>query len=208
MKKVLLSHTNQKGFSPIFIIVAVILVGVSVFFLKNSQKFTSESSQSPSQSETKVGTGLGKEEGDTYTFYYPSGYVKSQIENSEVLNYKNGSTKAVEPESIFLNIVQNSKRKAAPTLETCSKVAETFRKKSDDEIKSAMVLDTNNHGCKITTQSKIDGVNDSIVIVEKDLWNKTGNDYSIYSVRAVYYANASKDQAEQLNNAASQFTLK
>ena len=208
------SNTSQKGFSPILIIVSIVVLGLlAVGALKvkvnNTNPSSSNNNSLVNQKPIDV---LDVTQNETYAFYYPKGYIKEEGKDYALL-YSNPQSKAVVAESVFLYVGKLDQKIAQkPTYEFCKNFAErTFRTKEDDEIKAEVAFGGfgggKGVGCKIVAISKIDGVNDATVIVEKNLWNEEGSD-TIHRVRAVYYQNASKEQDEILKLAVDMFTLK
>ncbi|MBU0999036.1 hypothetical protein KKG24_01875 [Patescibacteria group bacterium] len=191
----------QKRYLVIVIIGIIVVLGVFLLVaLVGSRKTLPQT------------TDFDKVESDSYIFYYPRSYVEGELGEKDVLNYMNSDTGAVDSESIFLRIETRNTRAATPTYQDCLKLAEMYRQKGDDEIKAEIVRGGlhggEGVGCKIVAKSKIEGVNDSVVIVEKILWHDSGDDYSIYRARTAYYANASSGESDALNLAIDQFTLK
>lgn len=155
---------------------------------------------------------LARVEDDNYFFYYPNYYTEGNPQNLEVYFYENSNTSAVEKENISLKIERVQQKPSYPTYEFCMKFAETFRTKEEDVIKTEVVSgglgDGKGAGCKVTANMPIDGINDSVVIVEKSLWDQNSNDNNIYRMAAIYYSNASKDEAQILGMAVDSLTLK
>lgn len=190
----------------LFVIVFVVPFMIGFLSTVNPKKSIEMAQQKTNESKLQS---IG---GSAYIFYYPNNYVKSQLGDKGILNYQNSTTKAVEPESIFLKVENVGKELPSPTYQSCLNIAESMRRKAEDEIKAEVVRggfgDKNGVGCKMTMKMPIAGVNDAVMIVQKSLWNETGSDNSIYSVRALYYSNASRGEADILNLAVDRFELK
>lgn len=209
MKTAIYKKGSQKGFSPIFIIIGIVVVAFGAYALlaaRGPQK-TQSTVTEQNQENTSLDNLLDKVVDTKYVFYYPKGYVKSESGEEDKLTYKNSNSKAVEPESIVLRIQAGSKA-IQPTYNACVKIGEAFRNKGDDEIKAEVVAMDKNQGCKINSAEKVDGVNDRVVSIRKILWYKNGTDYSSYEAHAFYFENASKDEAKRLGLAIDQFDIK
>ncbi len=214
---------SQKGLSTILLIVLIVVaILVLVIVLPVAKVFlgigsTPQQNSTPTQStEKKVGyENFDKLETDSSVFYYPKGYIKKDPPsdwNPKASYYANPNSKAVSPEDIGVFPSGKSDTKLdAPTYDYCVKKGEELRKKTDDDIKVEVaqggIAKGKGAGCKVTIKSPIGhGINDSGVNILKVLWN-VGQD-NLYIVRASYYANASSSEAEKLNLAIDQFTLK
>ncbi len=183
-------------------IVTVTLVGAFVF---------SKSSNSTKQEVTS--DSFRKVEGSSYIFYYPDVYLKSNDTPNVEQVYKNPNSQAVSPEELLLIVQPRTQNLPAPTYEYCLKTAQSMREKGDDQITAEIAHggfgDGNGIGCKYIYKSKVaDDINDSVVIVGKDLWYPEGEDKSAYRARTIYFENAGKAEAKTLNHAIDQFTLK
>jgi len=193
-------QSPQKTPTYVKIILVLVILGVLYFFLKpqNNVKLTSEDFKTVNET--------------AYTFYYPKNYAQASLGEGQVLNYQNQNTKAIEAEVIFLKIESVDSELPTPTYESCLEFAELMRQTADDTIKVEVANggfgEGNGVGCKISIEMPISGVNDSGMIIQKTLWDKTEGDNKIYTVRAIYYSNASKDEASKLDLAVDQFTLK
>lgn len=190
----------------LFAIVFIVPFMIGLLSTVNPKKSIEKAERMANQSE------LASISENSYVFYYPKSYTKGSLEDKEVQKFENPNTKAVEPESIFLRIEPSNRKMPNPTYESCSKVSESFRQKAEDEIKAEVAYggfgDGKGVGCKIIVKMPVAGVNDSVMIIEKTLWDDKGTDNSIYRVRALYYSNASKDEAGILNLAVDNFALK
>lgn len=155
---------------------------------------------------------LAQIDDNAYTFYYPSNYTKSAPQNDEMYFYENLNTSAVEPENIALKVENIKQKPSKPTYEFCSKYSETYRTKAEDEIKAEVVTGGlgggKGIGCKVIVNTPIEGVNDSIMMVEKALWDTENNDNNIYRSIAIYFSNASENESGALNMAVDGLTLK
>jgi len=205
MKRTSRKMFSQKGLSPIVVIVLAAVIGLGAFIFYNN----SLNNNPQTKPQSKTTSVLEKIEGPSYVFYYPKDYLKAKLEaENEVLAYQNYNSKAVVPEVIVLRVSPQKEIFAPPTYQGCLGFGETFRTKADDQIKAEVAIGHNQgHGCKITIVGPIDGINDSTVTIIKYLWFKEGTDYSLYQTRALFYQNASRDQAEILNAAVDSFTL-
>ncbi len=218
MKTATYKKISQKGLSPIIIVIILAIIVVGGFIIYNSQKSSSTYNQSVNNQQslpsTQTSQGFNNIDGQNYVFYFPNDYIKAELGKDDVLNYKNSKTKAIVPERIFLKITKGTKNLGTPNYQLCLKAAELERRKQDDEIKAEVAsgnyngTNTKGVGCKIVIKSKVEGVNDALITVEKDLWSSDKTDYSIYIAGAVYYENASKDEAQKLEASVDQFTLK
>lgn len=218
MKTVISKKSSSKGFSKLLLIILIPVGLFILIFLFNFVKtffFTGIPSNTPIQSQSE--SGFGKVEDTAYIFYYPKDYVKGELGQSDrgekdVLNYKNPNTKAIVPESLFLRIDKGDQKLSEPTYELCKNLSEGYREKAKDEIEAELVHggfgNGKGVGCKVMVKSSITGVNDATVIVVKFLWDPKEPYGTIYKAKAVYYANASKDQAQRLELAIDQFSLK
>lgn len=214
MKKSLLKqkrNSSQKGFSPIAIVLTVItvvaiLLVVTMSLPKNPQQPSTNQQTNVSQNDQT----LDKVEDQAYVFHYPKGYVKQNKEGN-VLNYENPNTKATTPESISLKIEETGKTIQAPTPAFCGMLAKQFRIKESDNL-TFDVLESEKGiigvGCRIIAISKVDGVNDSVVSLNKLMWNPNDQTGKLYKVRALAFEVASKDQSTGLKEAINAFTLK
>lgn len=214
---------SQKGLSPIIIVIILAAVGVGAFVLlkggsvTNNNSSSSQPTQSSQQTSPQAREGLDKVEDPAYNFYYPKGYVKGELSqdeagNKDVLDYKNPKTKATDPEEILLRITKTDKKLIIPAYEQCQKLGETFRQKADDQITAEVARgglgDGKGVGCKVTVKYQVPGVNDKSDFIEKQLWDSQAQQATIYKVRALYFENASSDQAKILDTAVNEFTLK
>lgn len=199
-----MSTQNAEGSSkkkPILVVLLILAVLVGLYFF-----FSSKGTRELTPEDFK------KEDGETYVFYYPADYVKGEVVEGDTSRYENGNTKAVEAERIYFGSQVLEQKLQTPTYENCLAAAEQSRQTADDEIKvevaNAGINGGKGEGCKTIMKMPIPGVNDSVVRISKSLWNRTEEDLSVYTVVAIYFANASKDEAEKLNLAVDQFTLK
>lgn len=214
---------SQKGLSPIYIIVGVVVLAVIAFTFyssKNLQKTSSPNDQTSRTTdvgkavEDRFLTVADKIDTDKYTFYYPKGYVKANPEKDTLvkgyeLAYKNPNSRATIPELMLLSIIKNNQKLGIFGYQQCLGFAETKRQSSKEKIEVSVISDEKFHGCKIKSTDPIDGVNDAAVSMSNFLWLKDQtSDLSIYLVKAVYYANASKDQADILDTTVDSFILK
>jgi hypothetical protein len=193
------------GLLGIFVIFIVIPLIMGILSSVNPNKAVQMAKQKTTENS------IQKIEGTSYTFFYPQGYEVVNEEGKD-LNYINKNSQAVSPESIFLFSTKRNGKISPPTYQMCADVAEKSRQKQDDEITAEVAYGgyegSKGSGCKITVRSKINDINDTTVSVEKDLWYESGKVYSLYAVRAVYFGNASKNEAAKLNLAVDQFGLK
>lgn len=217
MKRNYKKKYSQKGMSRTIVIVgvviAVVVLGAILLGLNGSNKaIPINNQQSQSSSQSQIETEFDKVEDKSYVFYYPKGYVRGDVSQKQVLAYKNSNSKAVSPEEIFLIIETVGEKIDEPDYEFCKEFAEGFRRKGDDEITAEITRggfgSGKGSGCKIVAKSKIDGVNDASVIVEKQLLDPQDTQGTLYRVRAIYFVNASSDQVEKLDTAVDLFTLK
>lgn len=200
---------------PVILVIIVLIFMFGVFFLEALFVAVPSETQKKVLVTEPVEKNFEKVEGDNYVFSYPKGYVKSEPREApagqrEILRYVNPSTKAVEAESIALRVESLSGRMQKPDYQLCSKAAEDMRQKPDDEIKGEVAHGgKEGWGCETVLKINIgSGIDDSVVRVEKSLWYETGDDFTVYSAIAIYYALASQDEAARLDLAVDQFTLK
>lgn len=199
---------NQKGFSPIIVIVGIIVVLIGLLiYMQISSKANISSKQSVGFSDFE------KIDSPDYVFYYPKGYIEGGLYQGDMLAYNNPKTEVAEAESIHLSKQSSARNLSRPSYQFCAQMAENYRAKKDDEIKAEVAFGVSDGsggvGCKIVAKSKVsDQINDSAVVVERTLWHDTGSDTNIYTAKAVYFAVASTDQAERLDLAVDQFSLK
>lgn len=139
-----------------------------------------------------------------FSLFYPKGYIKADPRGSEVIVFENSNTVAASPESISLRTENTSLPEA--TYQLCQKYGESFQVAKDDEIEARVAITGKGTGCEVKQISQVPGVNDRVVNEEKALWYPSSN--TIYKVRAIYFENASRDQAKRLDTAVDQFTLK
>lgn len=202
---------SQKGFSTITVIGVLVIIGVlaaGLLVISGSKKPMLDRGPSFSPKISGV-TEFEKIEDSSYVFYYPKRYTKSPSQNKEVLRYINPNTKAVEAESITLTIEPQSERLWRPNFDKCSSIARGFLTKEGDKVvKAEAIFEENSYGCRIITTIDVTGVNDEVVINSKYLWKTTGDDYSLYHAKALYYANASRGEADRLDLAVNKFKLK
>ncbi len=217
MKTASKRYSNQKGFSPAFIVVGVVILLVIAFVLFSFKKSTSTDStnnQQPSTVSTTQPTNgkFDKIETDKYIFYYPKGYVvgTGRAEDGDILMYQNPNTQRISPEKIVLRSTSHKQLSPTPTYQTCLNQAENFRAKTDDQIKAEAVAgDEKSYGCIVTISSPSKQIGGPVVVQIKYLWYKSGTDYSIYEARAAYFSdNGTSDQAATLNASVDLFTLK
>src|SRR5437868_10903292 len=188
MKAKLKKSSAQKGKIQVIAVIAIVIgiIGLASFVLYNRSQNIQTSLPSQIQTSSNPQASFGTIEGSSYTFYYPLGYENTKSDN-DLLNYKNKNTKALEPETIFLRVEENTKPYRNPTYDFCAKIAEGFRIKKDDQI-TAEVASGNikGKGCTIKATSPVGGgVNDSVVTNIKYVWDDKGPDYSIYKARAM-----------------------
>lgn len=212
--------SSQRGLVPIIIIVILAVVGTGGFLLYNNSKSfsnspaTSNNQQVEVQSPSQENLGLDKIENESYTFYYPKGYVtvdpeKDILINNYTVGYKNPNSKATLPETIVLRVSKTDQKHKVADFQICNGFAESQRKSSNEKIEVSVVTEKKFNGCKIESTTPIDGVNDSVVSIDNWLWYKDlENSYSVYRLTTNYYANASKDQVDALDVALDLFTLK
>jgi hypothetical protein len=207
----------QEGFSPIIIIVGIVVVVgcVALIYSQKAAVVTKpalEISNNPTYTEADLNNDREKMfdrvDSSSYTFYYPKGYVKDDSLKDFDLAYKNSNSKAVAPEEIMLNVMKNPQKLSAPDYKGCLAMAEKGRQSSNEKIEVQVINQPKFHGCFEKSITPIDGVNDSIVAVFSTLWFKDQTkDKDVYEVRAVYYGNASKSQADLLDLAVEEFAL-
>lgn len=206
----------QKGFSPIYLIVVIVVVGVAIFAIVNfkgankispvlNQQLVQISSNSPT---TNSGITLEKIEDKAYVFYYPQGFTRDQLIKGDdsqqmVQSYSNAKT---GNEGISLTLELKAKKLSIPNYQDCLTYAEKFREKAEDEIKVETIVRGREVGCKIVMKQSIG--TDTRVGFNKRLWKTDGSDDSIYNVDSMYLVNSSKDYAQKIEQAVDQFTLK
>ncbi|MDO8638048.1 MAG: hypothetical protein Q7R43_00615 [Candidatus Daviesbacteria bacterium] len=212
---------SQKGFSPIIIILVLVIAGFGILALsksKNQEKSPIDNNNRPVTKEQPSVTSLmtkylDKIEELDYTFYYPKDYVKTQSPAKNVpVYYQNSKTTAAFPEFISLEVLSNNKLLEQPTYQTCVAIAEGTRKKGDDEIKVEVAKGLSGlgkgDGCKTITKSKVKGTSDYTVVYDKALYYTEGTNYNFYHVRAAHFASAPQDVISKLESAIDNFTLK
>ena len=209
--------TAQEGFSPIITIILVVVAILVLLFLLNVGKLFFTGTPITTSNQPKQGTDFEKIENETYTFYYPKGYVKGELSQSEtgekdILDYKNPSSKATDPEEMLLRMSKANRKLPIPTFDQCQKLGEAFRQKADDQITAEVARgglgDGKGVGCKVVVKYQVPGVNDKSDFIEKQLWDPQAEQATIYKVRALYFENASSSQAKILESSVDQFTLK
>lgn len=197
---------SQKGFSPIYIIVGVVVLAIVAFALY-SQNITEYPAQQVTSQMSEVSN---KVDGQTYTFNYPEGYVKKE-EEGYILNYENPNTQATTPETVSLKIEETGKPIQEPTTAYCAMLAKQFRINDSDNI-TVDVLESEEDivgvGCRVVAISQVDGVNDSVVSLNKLIWDPKDQTGKLYKVRALAFENASKEQSTVLREAINSFSLK
>ncbi len=205
---------SQKGFSPIYVIVGVVVLAIAVFALysKNSQNSSSSNSIiNNDQTQTaQPQAETDKIEGDTYTFYYPNDFIKLDKKRvaDTVLYYGPPPSKASIDEGISLSISFVSKRMDTPSSEFCKEMLQ-FSVRGDKNIRivTAQPVDfIKSHGCDFNYVR--DYADKKVVFHEKPLWFKEGDDLLIYDVTGSYLTTTSQDQQNSTNDAVDQFILK
>lgn len=203
--------SSQKGFSPLYIIIGVIVLIVIGFVLFNGQNSKNNpqttNGQTPQTQQEVANKLFDVAEGQSYIFYYPKGY--SKVNDKDYTHFfENSNTKATVPEVIRMSIEESDTLLPPASFKVCNGIGQNRRTSTDQEIKVELVDEEKFSGCKVTIDAPVKGVNDSVVSIEEDVWYKEGTDKSIYRVKAVYYSNASEEQALPLSTSINMFTLK
>lgn len=213
---------SQKGFSPLVVIIIGIIVFVLIVLLINAwvsyssiQSKTAAPNNQLSNQQTQTSTqsipGLEKIETDTYTFYYPKGYVKSDKDmgSAKVLYYVTDNKKDTK-EGITLNMypTTTTTRMETPTSDFCK----MFLQFSLRGVKNVRIVDAKpvdlikSHGCDFLYVD--DSVPGKLAAHQKHLWYKEGDNLDGYSSKATYLLTSSQADKETLDQAVNNFKLK
>lgn len=216
----------QKGFSPIFIVIILAVIGIGGFVLYNNSKNSQSSSPSSAptnnnnqtQTSSQAVPGLDKVEGSNYVFYYPQGYMKLDRQRSSyygqaILYYALPSKNDNTDEGISLTTEPLSTRNETPSSEYCNEGARFFAARLNKmlgkkpRVAEAKPVDfVKSHGCDYSLV--FDDADKHLVFNYKDLWFKEGEDFSAYSVIASYLTSAPQTEINSLNLAVQNFMLK
>ena len=221
--------SRQQGFSalllvvliPLAIIVVVFLfIFVRALFFGNGSTSTKELTQTQSQnkqntqltqspSPTGSNSLFSKVETTNYVFYYPTDYQKAEGEGERLFNYYPSMTKKPKFEGVSLFIHKSSSLKPVATASMCQRIYEenvSGEGISYKLIKADAVDNANNTGCEIVYS--LETGNTKAFSHTKYLWYKDGSDYNTYYSQAFYFTSVGDQEAEKMNLAVNQFTLK
>lgn len=208
---------SQRGFSPLFVVVGVVILGVIILIaMKQQTPFIQQKSESQVSDQTPINESkLEKIENETYTFYFPKDYIKldKKRQADTVLYYAPAPSKASKEEGISLAISFVSTRMDTPSSEFCKEMLQ-FAVGNDRNIRdrNIRIVETKpvdyikSHGCDFTYVS--DGTDETVVFHRKPLWFKEGDDLLIYDVTSSYLTKASQEVQDNLNQAVNNFVLK
>lgn len=208
----------QKGFSPIFIIIILTVVGIGGFVLYNNSK-TSQKSPNNAQATTNNQSypqaqdnleKVEKIEGKTYAFYIPKGYIKVDekiVNKSTVITYQSPN-RTNDKEGMRFVIEPLYSRLDTPSTEFCK----TFLQISLRGVKNITVVETKpvdyikSHGCELIYVDI--SIENRLIVHEKHLWFKEGDDINAYQLSFFYLNTLTQQEKETIDYAVDQFALK
>lgn len=220
------SKTAQRGFSPIIIVVFIVvalLVGFVVipFMWGFWQGFTGAVTK-----DEVVGTDQEKapaklfetKETDKYSFVYPSYFVPftaDYIKGAE-LSYHDPKSDRTEPGFIYLYTIKDPDMKAGQPitnyldLKECQELFEIQRDSTSTKIdRIEVVNDSASNGCLFVSTTPVPHTSDAVVVVEKVL-NPVKSQAGIlaYVVKGVFFESDRKEVSQGIELAVDNFKLK
>lgn len=217
---------SQKGFSPLVIIIIGIVALVLIALLINTwvaysfiQSKTASSNNQLSNQQTQTSTqsipNLEKIESNTYTFYYPKSYVKTDKKlpingkAADIVQLYVKDNKSEIKEGIKLVVERAATRATTPTTESCQELAVfSMRGKLNPKLVDAGPVDyVKSHGCIILYVAS-DSNNTKWDYYEKYLSYKEGSDTYFYDILSAYLANTPQEEQNKIKLAVDSFILK
>lgn len=207
----------QKGFSPILIIVLIVVgfvlvYGASVVLRSNANDTVSmEEGGSSDDSPFKI------RETDSYVFEYPSNFKETQnpdFKDSKFL-YEDPKTTRTNPAFIFLYIKESPEVRAGDgyrelTLKDCQSDADKNLRSTDQKIVRVNVVSGETYtGCFQITRTQVPNMDDALIMVEQVLVPlKSHAGVSYYMVRGGFFESDHKDIKDAVELSVGDFKLK